>query len=748
LIYIFPLREILRAPDGSVSCSCSDGAACRVIGKHPAVIGWADGTYWNGLAPQNGVVGRRGPGGGFGLTTGVRNNLLVIDTDVKAATATTPGIDGVANLLAMGPLPQTRVIQSPSGGVHFYFTYPEGFNIRNSVSILAPGVDVRGEGGMVVGEGSPHKRGGLYKVVVDVEAAPLPLWLLERLRVIAQRDASPARESSSQPTIDPDSPEGLQAVAWAREYLDKAPPAIEGQDGSGTLFSVACRLMYSSLPLETLQDLIEESYNSRCVPPWSPEEIEHKLEDADRMMEDPRGLPPEGIFDRMKGLVAPPPRAGDPGAPPDAPFGEDNCGRPVGETSKISFANLVSDLRYKKEWVGVLRFDDLRKWITCVNPPIALDAQRGNITTVDYSRIRAWFERNGKKATKEDVADAVELVARESRYNPVLMYLDALPPVTIRRNGYEGSTGTVLDQLAARALGNTDPLAQDVLVKTLIAAVRRMRYPGTKVDTVLVLRGLQSKRKSTFLVTLFGEEYVKSQMADLSNKDASVGLRGMWAVELAELDRIIRAESSTVKEFLSRAIDSYRPPYGRTEEQFPRQCVFFGTTNDDNFLVDVTGNRRFWVIEVTEFDLKWVAVNRDAIWAAVCALEKAGVPHWFEDEAKAAPLQSPYEYVDGWEAPIRDYCAGRARVSSAADIFTEVIAKGDASALLKLDKRSQNRIAGILRKLGCEAKRSHGKYWIEVPLALQQETPSDAEIKRRAAVEAVARVLSATKAPN
>jgi predicted P-loop ATPase len=361
-----------------------------------------------------------------------------------------------------------------------------------------------------------------------------------------------------------------------------------------------------------------------------------------------------------------------------------------------------------------------------------LDAHKGNITAVDYTRIRAWFERNGKKTTKDDVIDAVELVAKELRYNPILDYLDALP----KPSPEQLATGA-LSCLAARALGNTDPLAQEALSKMLVASVRRMRYPGTKVDTVLVLRGRQSIRKSTFLVVLFGSKYVKSQMADLSTKDASIGLRGMWGIELAELDRVIRAESSTVKEFLSRADDDYRPPYGKTEEKFPRQCTFWGTTNDDRFLVDATGNRRFWVIEVLGYDLVWLQEHRDEIWACANALEAAGAPHWYEDEGDAKALQESYEVYDEWDELVMDFCAGRTMIKSALQFFVECVAKGDPGAVAKIDRRVQNRIWDIFRRFGLERKKIHGACWISVPEWLASRAPSLEEVARRASSKAI-----------
>jgi predicted P-loop ATPase len=512
----------------------------------------------------------------------------------------------------------------------------------------------------------------------------------------------------------------------------------------GTL--VAARARCYELPPEIAFEVIRDVYAPRCAAldppqPWSDENIVHKLEQVysgilhyDLVFgpNAPR-LPPEGFFERLAGHV--PPTEPLPLGPEGQPL-EDNCARPNGGTEKITLANIVSDLRHHKNWSGVLRFNELARCVTATeNSPILLDAQTGPLSDVDYTRIQAWFERRGKRAAREDIIHAVNLVAQESKYNPIRDYLDALPEAKAT-----GSLGTPLSQIALRGFGCSDPLAQEALVKTLIGAVRRIRHPGAKIDTILVLRGKQGIGKSMSLSVLFGPKYVKSQMPDLSSKDACLGLLSFWCVEFAELDRIIRAESSTAKEFISRPIDSFRRPYAREDEQFPRMCIFIGTTNDEEFLVDVTGNRRYWVIEVTWCDLEWLAANRDAIWAEAAALEAEGETHWFKNEATAERLQTPYETTDPWHAAVRDLCCGQERVGTATEIYLEVIAKNDLAALAKLDKKATNRIGGILKRLGCKPKRSNSRCCWEVPENLQLESPSPEEAKRRAGAEAIARM--------
>jgi hypothetical protein len=504
---------------------------------------------------------------------------------------------------------------------------------------------------------------------------------------------------------------------------------------------VAARARCYALPPAEAVRVIEEIYAPRCAAldppqPWSRENIIHKLEQtySGKLHADfifgpgaPR-LPPEGFFERL--------RAGKPIETTVNEEGvevESNCARGNGGAEKISMTDLVADLRTHASWENVLQFNDLQKTVTASkNSPIKLDAQKTYISDADFIRIQLWFERHGKRATKEQVIDAVHVVARENVYHPILDYLASIPSVN-----HPHDPNLPFHQIAKRCFGNASPLAQDVIAKTLIAAVRRVRKPGTKVDTMLVLRGDQGKKKSTLLSILFGEKYTKSQMPDLSNKEASLGLLGFWCVEFAELDRIIRTESSTAKEFISRPFDDCRRPWGRADERFARQVIFIGTTNDEEFLIDATGNRRYWVIEIYACDLEWLRENRDSIWATAAALEAEDVPHWFEDETQAEPLQKPYEVVDGWEHAIREYCTGREFTGTATEIYLEIIAKGDTAALAKLDKRGINRIGSILKKFRCKPRKSNGKCRWEIPEPLRSEPLSPEEAKRRATAESI-----------
>ena len=201
------------------------------------------------------------------------------------------------------------------------------------------------------------------------------------------------------------------------------------------------------------------------------------------------------------------------------------------------------------------------------------------------------------KISKEVAIDCVVEVARENEYDPVKSYLEHCAN-TVDAPAYIDRLATTY--LRPQDIHHPEPTLYDNMIKcTLIAAVRRVYEPGCKHDNACVLMGEQGARKSSFWKAL-GGHFFSDALRDIQSKDDLMVLHRSWIMEWAELDHITnKRHAGQVKAFLSQSTDMFRVPYGKTTEAFPRRGIIVGSTNrTDGFLVDDTGNRRFWVIPV------------------------------------------------------------------------------------------------------------------------------------------------------
>jgi putative DNA primase/helicase len=194
----------------------------------------------------------------------------------------------------------------------------------------------------------------------------------------------------------------------------------------------------------------------------------------------------------------------------------------------------------------------------------------------------------------------------------------------------------------------------------LVSAVARVFEPGCQADHILVLEGPQGIGKSSALRILANGWY-QGGLSDLRNKDSMQDLQGSWIIELGELDALRGMAATRIKDFITRTVDIYRPPYGRYPITRPRQCVFAGTTNDADYLRDATGARRFWPVAVKGLKLKEFKENVHDLWAEALAEYRAGTQWWpTPAQAKAlAGIQEQRFEVDLWEEEISRFISNR-----------------------------------------------------------------------------------------
>ena len=252
----------------------------------------------------------------------------------------------------------------------------------------------------------------------------------------------------------------------------------------------------------------------------------------------------------------------------------------------------------------------------------------------DDSALRYYMERAYGLTGKDRIFDAVNIVAAENSFHPIREYLDSCTWDGVPR----------VDTLLVDCLGAEDtPYTRAVTRKTLVAAVARVYRPGCKFDSILTLRGAQGIGKSA-LISKLGGEWFSDSVTTMQGKDAFEQVQGIWLMEIGELASMRKAEVESVKLFISKQVDRFRPAYGRRTQEFPRQCVFFGTTNETQFLRDSTGNRRFWVVDTPHAKPRQLlpalaaldAATVRLIWGEAVELYKAGEPLYLSPELDAA----------------------------------------------------------------------------------------------------------------
>ena len=221
-----------------------------------------------------------------------KSGLLVVDIDIK-------GDDNGLQTLELleeeyGELPETFIVDTPSGGRHIYFTGKAPTTGPKSKNKLGPGIDTRGAGGYVVAAGSADDRGE-YLIMVKKATVPIPQWISERLGMVV--DKSDGKSLVSLVEID------LQAnIISATQYLvTDAEPAIEGAGGDSQTLQVAMDMRDRGISEHMTVELMAKFYNPRCEPAWDVEELERKVSNAYQYANNaPGSLAAEISFDTVE----------------------------------------------------------------------------------------------------------------------------------------------------------------------------------------------------------------------------------------------------------------------------------------------------------------------------------------------------------------------------------------------------------------------------------------------------------------
>jgi len=707
------------------------------------------------------------PKANVAVVTGQVSGIFVIDVDTDAG----HGADGFASLAALpGAMPETLTAQSPSGSRHFYFNWPDTGTIRNSVGKIGPGLDVRGEGGMVIAPPSVKPDGGAYVWCNSAPIADAPAWLLE---MVCSTDAPqmPAPRRETPPAlaeveelltyIDPDaggykdwqtilsaihdasggSDDGMHlADKWSErganhkpgEVQDKWPSFTSGKGGGSGMGTIGYQAKQAGADVTAigarhrLMNMPGPSHVPAGMMPTAPGQGMPTAPRADSVVDLICAKIQENPHESVHTLADEVARLG----PVDRETVLDAC-KTYGVKIKMQIAvkesvadsrkaamelrGLIADknggpvpnmtnikrvLCSEEGWRGTFAkslFDDA-VWLRLPDTRQLTDDDVLKVMEVMQSDL---FPSIGV----ETVRHGVQAAAAGNTFHPVREYLESLQWDGVGRAAALFTTYFPCaseDPQYLRAVGE----------KFLIGAVARVMQPGCKVDTMPVIAGGQGQKKSSGLAALVGDQWYGNDMPDMTQKDAKEWLRGKWMAEIGELSAMRGKDIEHIKNFLSTTSDSYRKSYGHVTQTYPRQTVFAGTVNGNEYLSDETGNRRFWPLQMIDgalVDVEGLARDRGQLWAEALHMYRSGTAWWF-DEGESATLsaqQAAARSVDIDETRVVEWLRGQEGPVTAGGVAATLFADAPGNKSLSM------RVARYLQAAGWRPVRrvSGTKQW-------------------------------------
>jgi putative DNA primase/helicase len=355
------------------------------------------------------------------------------------------------------------------------------------------------------------------------------------------------------------------------------------------------------------------------------------------------------------------------------------------DVPRPSLSNAVTVLQHDPAWgPDTLYYDEFLDRIIIVNSPTR------QWRDDDDTRLTVYMQQTiGILNVPESiVSSAVRYVSRQRTRHCVRDYLDTLTWDGVERiaHAFEDFWGAETDA------NQPSDYVRAASANFLIGSVARIYRPGCQLDTMPVFEGLQGLGKSSLLRALGGPWYMAATES-VNSKDFQQSFPGSWFTEIPELDSFSRADRDRVKSIISTPIDKYRPSYGRYAREYPRQCVFAGTTNKDDWGNDDTGLRRFWPVRCgRDVDVAGLIAARDQLFAEAVHRFKAGATWWEMPSAPTLAVQRDRQSEDIWTPLVLDYLVGKAEVQ-----VHEVLREACKVRESEMTHTHKIRIGGILR---------------------------------------------------
>ena len=670
--------------------------------KAPAVAGWqqlrmteADvRAYWG-----------QHPDANVGLICGA-TGWVALDLD---------GDRWLAWALAHFPATPLRTISGSGTGGHLLYRWPVGVPVAKR-RLHAPGLadsrqdkrlhheggDLYGDGSQVALPGSVHPGGGLYRWAFDGPLPPLETvpyfdlaWLPEPAAPAAQVSLPPMRPpSGAAPTGAAD-----RAYRRAEAWMAKRDPAVQGQRGDDHTF-VTCAALVRDFDLTEAEawDLLQP-WNATCRPPWTEADLRAKLASAMRSatgglkaekplegagnwhaelgaelaqwrneaaqtgiglqgQHDAAATPPVVAAATRKrkqgqgGGVPVPATAPTVPAPAVAPGGA-RAGRiawPVRQRGKPARDHLDNTRALLEHYGVAVRYNLMAHALEIEIPGFKVAAERAGNATLDWAENRAADHGLARQSVGKHLNElAVE-------YHPVLQWVQSKTWDGVDR------LPELLATLELQAVADVE-LCHLLTTRWLMgcAAAILPDFTGQfAAQGVLVAQGHQGRNKTRWLRSLAPPAsgwVLTGRTLDPRDRDSVQAATSVWLCELGEVDATFRkADIAALKAFVTQDADTYRSAYARREERVTRRTVFFASVNDTQYLVDKTGNRRWWTVPIERCNADH-RVDVQQLWAQVVDLVRQPGARWWLSEAEQgwlAEANVEHEPDDALAAEVKD----------------------------------------------------------------------------------------------
>ena len=565
---------------------------------------------------------KENPNAAVGMPTGRESGLWVLDLDVK------DNVNG-ADHFKDKDMPDTIMQTTVSGGQHMFFAHSYKNKFRSSTDVMGMRcVDTRTNGGYVVI--APSKGYVMNKPLTE-DAAMAPDWL---------RDDLNASYSSKKSTTPVPSGRVFGEVEVAKLLRDC--PIANYRDRSAWL----------QIIMAVKSGTGGESYGLEALHEWSDQEGEdYDAEVLDREWKSldisrDGGITGKTLVHQAK--VHRVERAVMEDTSDDflEVSGNDawTFSNYLLESSDINAMNLLTEPEIiaregmdptANPFFGLMVFDELKQAVVFTRRP---PGKWGSDKRVNYTGRRVDLEHdltemrvliNSKYGTKFSTAKfngAVTAATYRNKQNPVTGYLDSLK--------WDG-TSRIETWLIKHAGATDTEYVRFVSKKVLLSGVYRAYRAGWKVDNMLVLESDQGVGKST-IVQILGGDWAGVPTISVGDKDAEQNLQGIWVAEWSELANMRKKEAGQLKDFISKAVATFRGTYAKSATEFPRRCIIIGTHNpacDGQYLTDETGNRRYWPVKIEGVikdedsmlvDFNGLTADRDQLWAEAVHLFNNG----------------------------------------------------------------------------------------------------------------------------